>query len=80
MLAVGARASSVTGTARVLSRGSVRRLPSTCPTSAVGGVTGLIEVSWALGLLIGVSTMGLVTARARTGRIGYASRAAADRS
>ncbi len=37
---------------------------------------GLIEVSWAFGLLIGVSTMGLVTA-ATNWRVGYLSGAAA---
>ena len=46
------------------------------PYEKRGRVTGLIEVSWALGLLIGVSTMGLVTA-ASNWRIGYLSGAAA---
>ena len=39
-------------------------------------MTGLIEVSWAFGLLIGVSTMGLVTA-ATNWRFGYLGGAAA---
>ena len=46
------------------------------PYEKRGRVTGLIEVSWALGLLIGVSTMGLVTA-ASNWRVGYLSGAAA---
>lgn len=46
------------------------------PYERRGRVTGLIEVSWAFGLLIGVSTMGLVTA-ASNWRIGYLSGAAA---
>jgi predicted MFS family arabinose efflux permease len=46
------------------------------PYERRGRVTGLIEVSWALGLLIGVSTMGLVTA-ATSWRFGYLSGAAA---
>ncbi len=46
------------------------------PYERRGRVTGLIEVSWAFGLLIGVSTMGLVTA-ATNWRIGYLSGAAA---
>ena len=46
------------------------------PYERRGRVIGLIEVSWACGLLIGVSTMGLVTA-ATNWRIGYLSGAAA---
>lgn len=46
------------------------------PYERRGRVTGLIEVSWAFGLLIGVSTMGLVTA-ASNWRLGYASAAVA---
>jgi MFS transporter, DHA1 family, inner membrane transport protein len=46
------------------------------PYERRGRVIGLIEVSWAFGLLIGVSTMGLVTA-ATNWRVGYASGAAA---
>jgi predicted MFS family arabinose efflux permease len=46
------------------------------PYERRGRVTGLIEVSWAFGLLIGVSTMGLVTA-ATNWRVGYLSGAAA---
>ena len=42
------------------------------PYERRGRVTGLVEVSWAFGLLLGVSTMGLVTA-ASNWRIGYAS-------
>ena len=40
------------------------------PYERRGKVTGLIEVSWAFGLLLGVSTMGLVTA-ASNWRVGY---------
>ncbi len=46
------------------------------PYERRGKVTGLIEVSWAFGLLLGVSTMGLVTA-ASNWRVGYLSGAAA---
>ena len=46
------------------------------PYERRGRVTGLIEVSWAFGLLIGVSTMGLVTA-ATNWRVGYLSGATA---
>ncbi len=46
------------------------------PYERRGRVTGLIEVSWAFGLLLGVSTMGLVTA-ATNWRVGYLSGAAA---
>ena len=46
------------------------------PYERRGRVIGLIEVSWAFGLLIGVSTMGLVTA-ATNWRVGYLSGAAA---
>jgi predicted MFS family arabinose efflux permease len=46
------------------------------PYERRGRVTGLIEVSWAFGLLIGVSTMGLVTA-ATNWRVGYLSGAVA---
>jgi predicted MFS family arabinose efflux permease len=46
------------------------------PYERRGRVTGLIEVSWAFGLLIGVSAMGLVTA-ASNWRMGYLSGAAA---
>ena len=46
------------------------------PYERRGRVTGLIEVSWAFGLLIGVSAMGLVTA-ASNWRVGYLSGAAA---
>jgi predicted MFS family arabinose efflux permease len=46
------------------------------PYERRGRVTGLIEVSWALGLLLGVTTMGLVTA-ATNWRVGYLSGAAA---
>jgi len=46
------------------------------PYERRGRVTGLIEVSWAFGLLIGVSTMGLVTA-ATSWRVGYLSGAIA---
>ena len=46
------------------------------PYERRGRVTGLIEVSWAFGLLIGVSTMGLITA-ASNWRVGYLSGAAA---
>ena len=46
------------------------------PYERRGRVIGLIEVSWAFGLLIGVSTMGLVTA-ATSWRVGYLSGAAA---
>jgi predicted MFS family arabinose efflux permease len=46
------------------------------PYERRGRVTGLIEVSWAFGLLLGVSTMGLVTA-ASNWRVGYLSGAAA---
>ena len=47
------------------------------PYERRGRVTGLIEVSWAFGLLIGVSTMGLVTA-ATNWRVGYLSGARGD--
>jgi predicted MFS family arabinose efflux permease len=46
------------------------------PFERRGRVIGLIEVSWALGLLIGVSTMGLVTSLTNW-RIGYLSGALA---
>jgi predicted MFS family arabinose efflux permease len=46
------------------------------PYERRGRVIGLIEVSWAFGLLIGVSAMGLVTA-ATNWRVGYLSGAAA---
>lgn len=46
------------------------------PYERRGKVTGLIEVSWAFGLLFGVSTMGLITA-ASNWRVGYLSGAAA---
>ena len=46
------------------------------PYERRGRVTGLIEVSWAFGLLIGVTTMGLVTA-ATSWRVGYLSGAIA---
>ncbi len=46
------------------------------PYERRGRVIGLIEVSWAFGLLIGVTTMGLVTA-ATNWRVGYLSGAAA---
>ena len=46
------------------------------PYERRGRVTGLIEVSWAFGLLLGVSTMGLVTAVSNW-RVGYLSGAAA---
>ena len=46
------------------------------PFERRGRVTGLIEVSWALGLLIGVSTMGVVTSLTNW-RIGYLSGAVA---
>lgn len=46
------------------------------PYERRGRVIGLIEVAWAFGLLIGVSTMGLVTA-ATNWRVGYLSGAAA---
>ena len=46
------------------------------PYERRGRVIGLIEVSWALGLLIGVTTMGLVTA-ATSWRVGYLTGAAA---
>jgi predicted MFS family arabinose efflux permease len=46
------------------------------PYERRGRVIGLIEVSWAFGLLLGVSTMGLVTA-ATNWRVGYLSGAAA---
>ena len=46
------------------------------PYERRGRVTGLIEVSWAFGLLLGVSTMGLVTA-ATNWRVGYLTGAAA---
>lgn len=46
------------------------------PYERRGRVTGLIEVSWAFGLLIGVSTMGLVTAVSNW-RVGYLTGAAA---
>jgi predicted MFS family arabinose efflux permease len=46
------------------------------PYERRGRVTGLVEVSWAFGLLLGVSTMGLVTA-ASNWRLGYASAAVA---
>jgi predicted MFS family arabinose efflux permease len=46
------------------------------PFERRGRVTGLIEVSWAFGLLIGVSTMGLVT-QLTNWRIGYLSGAVA---
>jgi predicted MFS family arabinose efflux permease len=46
------------------------------PYERRGRVTGLIEVSWAFGLLLGVSTMGLVTAISDW-RVGYLSGAAA---
>lgn len=46
------------------------------PYERRGRVTGLIEVSWAFGLLLGVSTMGLVTAVSNW-RVGYLSAAAA---
>ncbi len=41
------------------------------PFSQRGRVIGLTETSWALGLLVGVTTMGLVTA-ATSWRVGYA--------
>ena len=43
------------------------------PYERRGRVTGLIEVSWAFGLLLGVSTMGLVTA-ATNWRVGLPQR------
>jgi predicted MFS family arabinose efflux permease len=46
------------------------------PFERRGRVTGLVEVSWALGLLIGVSTMGVVTSLTNW-RIGYLSGAVA---
>ena len=46
------------------------------PYERRGRVIGLIEVSWALGLLIGVTTMGLVT-NATSWRVGYLSGALA---
>jgi predicted MFS family arabinose efflux permease len=46
------------------------------PFERRGRVTGLIEVSWALGLLIGVSTMGVVTSLTNW-RLGYLSGAVA---
>jgi MFS transporter, DHA1 family, inner membrane transport protein len=46
------------------------------PYERRGRVIGLIEVAWAFGLLIGVTTMGLVTA-ATNWRVGYLSGAAA---
>ena len=46
------------------------------PYERRGRVIGLIEVSWAFGLLIGVTTMGLITA-ATNWRVGYLSGAAA---
>lgn len=46
------------------------------PYERRGRVTGLIEVSWAFGLLLGVSTMGLVTAVSNW-RVGYLTAAAA---
>jgi MFS transporter, DHA1 family, inner membrane transport protein len=46
------------------------------PYERRGRVIGLIEVSWAFGLLIGVSTMGLVTA-ATNWRVGYLAGGAA---
>jgi predicted MFS family arabinose efflux permease len=46
------------------------------PYERRGRVTGLIEVSWAFGLLIGVTAMGLVTA-ASSWRVGYLSGAIA---
>jgi len=46
------------------------------PYAQRGRVMGLIEVSWALGLLVGVSLMGLLTA-ATNWRIGYGLGAAA---
>lgn len=46
------------------------------PYERRGRVTGLIEVSWAFGLLLGVSTMGLVTAMSNW-RVGYVSAAVA---
>lgn len=46
------------------------------PYERRGRVTGLIEVSWAFGLLLGVSTMGLVTAVSNW-RVGYLTGAAA---
>lgn len=46
------------------------------PYERRGRVTGLIEVSWAFGLLLGVSTMGLVTAMSNW-RVGYLSAAVA---
>src|SRR4051794_31080701 len=46
------------------------------PYERRGRVTGLIEVSWAFGLLIGVSTMGLVTSFTNW-RVGYLTGAAA---
>ena len=46
------------------------------PYEKRGRVTGLIEVSWAFGLLFGVSTMGLITAVSNW-RVGYLSGAAA---
>ena len=46
------------------------------PYERRGRVTGLIEVSWAFGLLIGVSAMGLITA-ATSWRVGYLSGAIA---
>jgi predicted MFS family arabinose efflux permease len=46
------------------------------PYERRGRVTGLIEVSWAFGLLLGVSTMGLVTAIS-SWRVGYLSGAVA---
>lgn len=46
------------------------------PFERRGRVTGLIEVSWAFGLLVGVSTMGLVT-QLTNWRVGYLSGAVA---
>lgn len=49
------------------------------PYERRGRVTGLIETSWAVGLLVGVSTLGLVTAIS-SWRIGFAVGAAAAAS
>ena len=41
---------------------SARGSPTTCRTSGGAGWSGMTETSWALGLLVGVSALGLVTA------------------
>ena len=60
----------IAGQDRRSTSGSAHGSPTTCRTNAAAGSSALTETSWALGLLLGVSTMGLVTA-ASSWRVGY---------